>query len=177
MPPWLELTTLRLAVRERTTDLQRHWCKMWNFFNLDISVLLLCCGETSSVSPSLLPRQAWWEILLLLLLLLLLLFFFAFGKVVLKQLFWQFFILEGEKLIFPLLKLKWCFLHLKHQIVDRGIGKTPEIAKKCSVHPKFVGKSEKTFPSRLENFSHFYLLHLGWTKYHFRASFSILLHD
>ena len=48
--------------------------------------------------------------------------------------------------LFPLLKLKLCFLHLKDEIVDRDIGKTPEIAKKCSVHPKFVGKSEKSFP-------------------------------
>ena len=36
---------------------------------------------------------------------------------------------------------------LKHKIVDRDIGKTPEMAKKCSVHPKFVGKSEKGVPN------------------------------
>ena len=32
-------------------------------------------------------------------------------------------------------------------VLDRGIGKTPETAKKCSVHPKFVGKSEKSVPN------------------------------
>ena len=52
--------------------------------------------------------------------------------------------------VHQIVHLKHQIEHLKHQIVDRGIGKTPEMAIKCSVHPKFVGKSEKGVPNSKE---------------------------